>query len=430
MNKVLIISPHFAPVNSADMHRVRHMLFYIEKYNWKADIVTVYPNCIDSYSTDNLLLKLLPKNFNIHYVKAFSYKITRKIGLGSLSLRSYFFYKMAVNAILKENKFDLIFFSTTAFHVMALGPYWKRKFSIPFVLDIQDPWRSDFYLDQPKDKRPPKFWFSYLLDKYLEAKTVPFADGIVSVSKGYIDVFQSRYSNFNSLTTVLPFSGFEKDFDIIDNISIPDTIKLNSNFFNILYVGRGGHDLSFSVEIFFNALLRLKKKNKDIFDKIRISFIGTSYAAKGLGIKTIEPIAIKMGLGDVVSEITDRQEYFLTLKLLTKANLLFIPGSSDNSYTASKIYPYILSKKPIIACFHEKSSVVTILNKTNPNSILTFNSTLNYDLDLINNMYSMLLKKVDQNYIERYNFDMIKPYLADSMTEKICDFFNSVKKIN
>jgi len=86
---------------------------------------------------------------------------------------------------------------------MALGPYWKKKYKVPFVLDIQDPWRNDYYLDKPRHERPPKFFFTYHIDKYLEARTVPFADAIVSVSKTYCDIFKCRYKTSRNRLVLL-----------------------------------------------------------------------------------------------------------------------------------------------------------------------------------------------------------------------------------
>ena len=97
------------------------------------------------------------------------------------------------NELLRSGDFDLIYFSTTAFHVCRLGPYWKKKFKVPFIIDMQDPWRNDFYLDKPRSQRPPKFFISYNIDKYLEATTIPFADGIISVSEGYKNELLQRY---------------------------------------------------------------------------------------------------------------------------------------------------------------------------------------------------------------------------------------------
>ena len=47
-------------------------------------------------------------------------------------------------------------------------------------------------------------------------------------------------------------------------------------------------------------------------------------------------------------------------------------GSDDPGYTASKIYPYILAEKPLLAIFHEESSVVRILQETNAGTVVTF----------------------------------------------------------
>jgi hypothetical protein len=40
---------------------------------------------------------------------------------------------------------------------------------------------------------------------------------------------------------------------------------------------------------------------------------------------------------------------------------ILLLGSSERHYTASKLYPALLAKRPILALFHERSSVVSIL---------------------------------------------------------------------
>lgn len=135
MSRVLIISPYFPPDNAADMQRVRTSLPYFEKYGWIPEIVCVDGKYTDM-SKDPLLLESIPKRIKIHKVKAFSKKNTSKFGLGSLALRSLWFYKSNVNRLLQSEKFDLIYFSTTQFPVCILGNYWKKKFNIPYVIDI------------------------------------------------------------------------------------------------------------------------------------------------------------------------------------------------------------------------------------------------------------------------------------------------------
>jgi hypothetical protein len=107
MKKLLIISPYFPPSNAADMQRVRMSLPYFSELGWDAVVV-----CVDKKHSemvkDNLLLKSLPQNQIIYKISAFSKTWTSKIGLGSLALRSMWFYLMGVNKLLKQNKYDLI----------------------------------------------------------------------------------------------------------------------------------------------------------------------------------------------------------------------------------------------------------------------------------------------------------------------------------
>lgn len=412
------------------MHRVRQSLPYFRQFGWEAEIITVDLNYVESYSTDPLLLKTIPDDLPVHYVKAWPVNITRKLGLGSLSMRSYFQFKKKGNELLRSKKFDLVYFSTTAFHVMALGPYWKKKFKVPFVLDIQDPWRNDFYLSKPSSQRPPKFWISYNIDKKLEAATVPKADGIISVSEGYCTTFKERYpSMLHAKFAVIPFAGSSIDFEVMEqNIKSINAITFNNNKINIVYIGRGGHDLGFALSIFFSAIKLGVELHPGVFSKLHIWFAGTSYATAGKGTKTIEPVAAQYGLAHMVTEITDRLPYFETLFALKHANALFMPGSTDTSYTASKLYPYILAQKPLFVIFNEKSSVVKILNKTGGARVHTFQNTDELSEHTTKCMQEMLSWLQQVNVIPQYNKDAFEQYTAPAMTRLQTDFFNSCLK--
>ena len=428
--RILIISPHFPPINAPDMQRVRMSLPYYKELGWEVEIICVDEQYVEGYR-DDILLETVPADIIVHKVKAWPVSLTRKLGLGSLSMRSFFQYRKKGNALLSSGKFDLVFFSTTAFHVMALGPYWKKKYKVPFVLDMQDPWRNDFYLDKPKHERPPKFFISYNIDKYLEARTVPFADAIISVSKAYCDTFKIRYKNFKDSTcTVIPFGALSQDFIIMEQHRVKaEKIQFDEQKINVVYVGRGGHDMKFALQLFFKTLAIGLKQRNDLFKNIHCWFVGTSYAIEGKGTKTIEPIAESENVKEFVTEITDRIPYFETLALLKKATILFIPGSTDTGYTASKIYPYILAKKPLLACFHKDSSVVDILHQSKVGQLVTFENEDVSTGTLVKEMYEklcyLLVHKDDQH---QYDLTGFSPYTAEEMTRKLVAVFNDVIK--
>jgi len=428
VKRVLIITPHFPPVNSADMHRVRQSLPYFREMGWEPVIITVDEQYIESYSIDPLLLHTIPTDIEIHKVKAFDVQYTRKLGLGSLSMRSYFQIKRKGNELLRAKKFDLVYFSTTAFHVMALGPVWKKKFGVPFILDIQDPWRSDFYLDKPRSERPPKFFISYNIDKYLEGKTVPAANGVISVSDGYCNMFLQRYPRMRKEQfRVIPFGATDKDFSVMEKyIRSVDKASFRDDRINILYVGRGGFDLKFALEIIFRALAKGLDINPGLFERVHLWFIGTSYAPAGTGQKTIEPLAQAFKVGNYVTEITDRIPYFETLFLLKKAKLLLVPGSIDTTYTASKIYPYIIAQQPLLAVFYKDSSVVQVLQQVRPGSVLAFDHLHHSPEEYVNDCLEKLDTLLNDDRQISVNMEAFEPYMAKGRTKEQVDFFNEV----
>ncbi len=375
MKKLLVISPNFPPINAADMHRIRQSLPYLKELGWEATVVAVEPEFIEM-SEDSLLLKTIPADARVIRIKAFRTAATRKFGLGNLGYRSLYQYYREGNRLLSTEKFDLVYFTTTAFPVMVLGRIWKHKFGVPFVIDMQDPWRNDFYLDKPRHEQPPKFWLAYRLDKYLEAFTMKKVDGIISVSAGYPKTLIERYGNINQeMCTVIPFGGAGIDFEILRDAGLSNKVfQRDDGYIHLVYIGRGGHDMQLALSAIFKAFKEGLMSNPTLFERVRFYFIGTSYAADGLGQKTIFPVASRFGVEDYVVEITDRLPYFEAMHVLSEADLMIVPGSTDTNYTASKLYPYILSKRPLLAVFNRSSSVVEILNNTRAGVCVSFDN--------------------------------------------------------
>lgn len=417
---LLIISPHFPPVNAADMHRVRQSVGYFEQFGYVPTVVCVDASKVESYQ-DNWLLQTLPKNLEIINVNAFSTSWTRKFGLGALALRSIFFYFFQVNKLLKAKKFDLIYFSTTAFPVLILGRYWKWRFGVPYIIDMQDPWHSDYYQNKPKSEQPAKYWFSYRLNKFLEPIAMKKVDGIVSVSAGYCTMLQQRYVNIKpEMCVVIPFGAFEKDFENI----VLEPEKTGKTI--IRYIGRGGADMKTALKIIFEALKIGLDKYPDLFSKIKMEFIGTSYAHQN-GQKTIEPLAIEMGLQHYVFEIPERISYQESLQKLASASMLIMPGSDDINYTASKLYPYILSKKPILAVFSNTSSVVEVLENTKAGEYVGFSTQKPQILLLANKLvekWKNILQQIP--FSPNTNWQAFEPFTAKEMTKKQANFFDKV----
>lgn len=399
---------------------------FFKDFGWEAELVCVNPVHSDLVK-DPLLLKSIPEGIKIHSVEALSKKWTSKFGLGSLALRSIWFYKQKVNQLLKTKNYDLIYFSTTQFPLCILGAYWKKKYGVPYVIDMQDPWHSDYYQDKPKHERPAKYWFSYRLNKFLEPIAMKAVGGLISVSDAYIKTLQQRYVNTQTIpTATITFGAFDKDFGIANcnQALAPSVITPLKQNLNIVYIGRGGADMRTAVKLLFNAFSIGLKTNPEIFSCFKFHFLGTSYASAGQGKPSIQPIANEMGLGNYVSEQTDRLAFYQTLNTLKNADVLFIPGSDDAQYSASKIYPYIMAQKPLISIFHPESSAAKIIKECEVGLSLTFDLEVAYIYEsIINYLLAVADGSVKANPPKPQIF---QNYSAKNMTKLQVEVFERV----
>ena len=377
MKRVLLVSPHFPPVSTADMHRVRMLLPFFEGNGWQAEVLTVDPRQVAA-PLDPLLEAGLPAGLRVHRVPALARAWSRLPGLGTLGLRCLPALARAGDHLLSRGQFDLVYFSTTVFEVHVLGPRWWRRFRVPFAMDYQDAWVSDYYRDNPGVPVPGgrvKYRLASQLHRWMEPRVLGTCAGITSVSPDYPRQLARRYplAMASMPTLVQGFPGAPRDFERLPHPA-PGQAPFDpgDGAIHWVYVGRGGPDMQHALRAFFRALR--DSGDPALLRALRLHFIGTSYAAAGTGARTVAPIAEEFGLAGMVRESPDRISFTLTLWCLRNAHALIVPGSDDPAYTASKIYPYLLARRPMLAIFHRRSSVVDLLARTGGAVCVPFDS--------------------------------------------------------
>jgi len=360
MRRVMIVSPHFPPVNLPDMQRVRMSLPYFAEFGWEPTVLTVAdPGA--SAVLDPLLSETVPAAVDIQRVGSLPSWIARKIGFGDAALRAWPWMYRAGGRLIRQKQIDLVYFSTTAFFSMPMGRMWFRRYGAPYVLDIQDPWLSDYYATHPEATPPSKHAFSHRLHGVLEPWTMKDTAGVIAVSQAYIQTLQGRYSWLQGRAcATIPFAGSESDFRVLEKRPQANrAFSADDRKLHAVYVGRGGDDMAPGLRILFEGVKRTPSAAA-----LQMHFVGTDYASSERARKTIEPVAALEGLSpDRVREQTTRVPYFEALQLLKDADLLLLIGSDDPQYTASKVYPYLLARKPLVAVVHERSGLVPLLRE-------------------------------------------------------------------
>lgn len=424
LRNFLILSPRFPPINAPDHQRVRMALPYLEQFGWRPTVLAVRPEDVEGVH-DPLLERSLPAGLQVERVRALPARWTRRLGVGSLSFRAGRGLARVGRELLQRDKFDLVFFSTTEFPLMALGPRWFRDYGVPYVLDFQDPWVNDYYERHP-EMRPPggkfKHGFVQWLARRLERKTLLDAAHVICVSPAYPKMFRQRYPSLREdVFSVLPFAAGESDFANLGSGLVKQTVfNPKDGRQHWVYAGACIPNMALAVRSFFYALNKCLESAPDLRCSLRVHFIGTSYAPKGRATGVVTPLAAEAGLSEVVSEVTDRIPYFETLQCLADADALFIPGSDDPGYTASKIYPYVLARKPLLAVFHEASSVVEVLEQTKAGKVVSFNSA--------DSVESLGKRIASMGWLLRpsaaaTDWTAFEPYTARAMTRRLCALF-------
>lgn len=351
MSRVLIVSPHFPPVNAPDMQRVRMSLPYFRECGWEPTVLAVGAARVEGLR-DPLLAATVPADVPVHRVGALAARWTRLAGFGNIAYRAWFALDSAGRRLLRESRIDLVYFSTTQFVTTALGRRWRRDFGVPFVIDIQDPWRTDYY-DRPGAPRPPGGWkyrFARWQAARLEERSWRDAAGFISVSDRYLAQLRARYPWFAAKpAATIPFGAPEADFDHVRaRPEIAPAFAREPGMIHLVSVGAAGPIMRPALERLFTAVRALGVQSPAIAARLRFHFIGTSYAPAGRAEPSVLPVAAACGVTAGVSEQPERVGYFTAIRTMLDADAIVIPGSDDPAYVPSKTAACFLAGKPVL----------------------------------------------------------------------------------
>lgn len=358
MKRVLIVTPRFPPVNAPDHQRARLALPHLREFGWEAEVLAVTPETTGA-PLDPLLADTVPDRVPVHRVRAWPPALCSRFGFGNLGWRSRGAIARRGARLLKKGAFDAVFMTGTVFNLFPLAAAWHRTLGVPFVIDYQDPWVTDYY--ERTGTCPPGGWTRYRVatrnDRRDEADTLSAAREVVSVSPAYVEDLARRYPWFDtSCATVIPFGAATGDFDVFRFRDVRQSqFDARDGRMHWVHAGAAGPIMATALRLFFSALREAADANPDLRRGLVIHFIGTSYAPAGGEAASVAPLAADAGVGDIVREHPARIPYFEALRCLSDATAIIVPGSDDPGYAPSKIHNCLLAGRPLLAILHKES---------------------------------------------------------------------------
>ena len=426
--RVAIIGADFVPSSLPPALRIKFFATHLREFGWEPVIITTDPQYYEN-RVDPENARLLPEGVRVIRTAAWPARLTRKFGLGDLGMRSLWQHWQALKALCREQPVDLILIPVPPYVPMVLGRLAYRKFRIPYVIDYIDPWGTPYYWKLPRSQRPPKWALAAAMAQVLEPFALRRAAHLVGVSKGTTDFVVGKYAWLReSDATEIPYGGEPRDWDYIrGHVRANPIFDSSDGLLHVSYVGRGGADMIPALRAVFAAVKKGLQTDPGIFERLRLHFVGTAYGPDGQGREQVLPVAREAGIEAVVQEHPGRVAYLDAMQVLSDSHALLVVGSEQPHYTASKIFPYILACKPLLAVFHRASSVVSILRETGAGDPVTFSEQdpLPGKIEAIGARLGQLLS-LPRGFRPATCWEAFESYTARAMTERLARVFDKV----
>jgi glycosyltransferase involved in cell wall biosynthesis len=365
--RLLMISPHFPPDSSAGTHRVRLLAPHLAAYGWIPTVLTVAEQDYEG-RIDPELAALVPSSLEVVRTRAMPAYVTRRFGIGDLGLRAFTGLRRAAWSLQRAHPFDALFITIYPTYPAALGPMFKRRFDVPFILDYQDPWVSAWGHEVGGGNGgvvDAKSRATRALARRLEPRVLQAADAVTAVSaRTYQDAFV-RTGVSSHVAAEIPIGWDAADLDAIARRQSRTRLIPNDGRINICYTGTLLPLGIATLRTVLAAARALIERDPPLADRVRFYFFGTSNQTTSAESRVV-PHAQELGVEHLVHEHPARLDYLDSLDALRQASAVLLLGSSEPHYTPSKVFPALLAGRPMLAVYRRESTVVEMLKMAAP----------------------------------------------------------------
>ncbi len=245
--KILILTQYFYP----ETFSINTVADELNKRGLDVTVLTGYPNypmgkIFDGYGYD------IPYETEINGVKIVRVKARpRKTGKVNLALNYYSFYAKAYKWLKKNYKeYDLIYcFEVSPITACLPATRLKKKFSTPYVINVQDMWPESFEgvmnIHNPIIIKPLRKMSDYIYKN---------ADRLLCSSKSFCETFKSRGISEEKIEF---WPQFAKDYEACENSEIEEYVTP----YRFVFAGNIGKAQGLDLVL---DTAKLTKENKEI----------------------------------------------------------------------------------------------------------------------------------------------------------------------
>jgi hypothetical protein len=364
----MLVAPEFPPSNTAGAHRPRLFARHLPEFGWTPTVLTIRRDEIEG-PLDPMLEQLVDPRLDVVRTGAFPVRPVRVVG--DIGIRTIGHHALALRAAVREGGVRATVLFGPPWFSFVLGPLMRRWVGTPYVVDYIDPWISDWTATHAF---PSKAWFYHRAAAAIEPTVLRSASHVTAVSEGILDGLRERYPWLDASRLIsMPYGAEPDDLEASARLHVePPDFRAGDSALNICFTGalqpKGGALL----RAVLAALRELRGSGSALGDRVRLRCYGTSNLTWGSDRHGVMPVAREFGLSDMVSEIPERVPYLQAMAALRACDIVLVMGSIDQYYHASKLYPAIVSGRPVLAICHAESSIRTVMDETAAGVCVTF----------------------------------------------------------
>lgn len=366
--RVVLVAPEFPPANTAGAHRPRLFAKHLGAFGWTPTVLTIRRDQIEG-PLDLALEQLVAPDLDVVRTGAIPVHPIRLIG--DLGLRSLGNHARELTAIARRGGAQALVLFGPPWFSFALGPLMRRWFGLPYVVDYIDPWISDWTASHAF---PGKAWFYHRAAMALEPTVLRSAAHVTAVSEGILTDLQARYPWLGAdRLSAMPYGAEGDDLAAAHRLGVePPDFRAGDDALTICFTGAIQPKSRALVSAVLRAVRKLRDSGGPVGRAVRLRFYGTSNLTWGHSRHAVLPLAAEYGVSDIVSEIPERVPYLQAMAILRACDIALVMGSTDAYYHASKLYPAIVSGRPILAICHAESSIGPVMASMDAGIALTF----------------------------------------------------------
>jgi len=416
MHKVLVIAYYFPPMGLSGVQRTLKFVKYLKNYNWEPTVITT--SDVAYFAHDDSLQKELDEtgirvirvagsDLNSLLSKKGTVKLPSEFVRKTFNRLSQIFFipdnkiswakkafKKAIE-ILSTEHFDCVFVTGPPFSQFDIFSEIKKTNNIPLILDYRDLWFDSYFSFYPTP-------YHRILHKKKEYRALKAADIIIVTNRKLKEKLLNiyRFLTFNDVI-IIPHGFDQKDFEEIPAQSKPQ---------NKMVLMYSGIFLVYSTpEYFLRAFKQLSLERTDIASNIELHFVGFLR-------KENQKLIRKLNLQSFIKDHGYVNHVESIAKLKSADVLWFMVGKRKNidAILPGKIYEYLGSRKPVIACVPEGAAKMAASEYkasfiTEPDNIEQIKNTI---VEVYNLYNEGKLPAPDEKYVESFRRDLLTEQLA------------------